>query len=114
MRTKSTTISITRRGARSAARSDGWGPCSVRMLPQLGQEVAELDEQDDADEDADRRDPAVVEHVVGEPGRAERDGDGREQPHGLALREAVVDEAVRGVVLAALGHRAALERRGRP
>ena len=79
------------------------------MFPHLGEEVAELDEQDDADQDADRRYPAVAEHVVGESGRAERDSDRREQPHGLALREAVVDEPVRGVILPALRHRTALD-----
>ena len=72
------------------------------MLAQLRQEVAELHEEDDADEDADRRDPPVAEHVVGEPGRAERDRDGGEEPDRLLLREAVVDEAMGGVILAAL------------
>ena len=70
------------------------------MLPQLREEVAELDEEDDADEDADRSDATVVEDVVGEPGGAERDGNGREQCDGLALGEPVVDEAVRRVILA--------------
>ena len=40
--------------------------------------------------------------VVGEPGCPEGDADDREQRHRLLLREAVVDEPVRRVVLAAL------------
>ncbi len=96
------TSSARRRGSSSARTSDGRAVVRVRALPQLGEEVAELDEEHDADEHADGGDLAVVEDVVREPGCPEGDADDRQECHRLLFREAVVDQPVRRVVLAAL------------
>ena len=74
-------------------------------LLEVAQEAPELHEQDEGHEHAERGQAAVVEHVVRQRGRADRRRHEREQEHGLRLREAVVDEPVRGVVPAALRDR---------
>ena len=111
MRRKSTTTSRSRRGSKTSARqSDGSGAfgSAARALLEIAQEASELDEQDEGDEHAERGQPAVVEHVVGERRRPDRRRHEREQEHGLRLREAVVDEPMRRVVQAALRDRPSL------
>ena len=56
----------------------------------------------------ERRDRRPVEHVVGDRGGTERDGDQGQERNGARLGEPVVDEPVRGVILPALRHRAPL------
>ena len=75
----------------------------------VGQEARELDEQHEGREDADDREPEVVEHRVGETRAADAQRDQREQRDGVALREAVADEPMGGVVAAALVDRAPVE-----
>ena len=84
------------------------GTSAPLLLRELGEEAPELHEQREGDEHAESRDGRPVEHVVGDGCRPERDRDEGEQRHGLGLREAVVDETVRRVVLPALGHGAPL------
>ena len=64
--------------------------------------AAELHEQREGDEHADRGDPAVAERLVGEAGRAERRRDQRQQHDGSRLGDAERDEPVRAVVAPAL------------
>ena len=82
---------------------------AVRAPLDLADEARELDEQGEAEEDADGRDPGVVEDGVREARRAERRRHEREQDERTALREAAVDDPVRGVVAAALADRPSLE-----
>ena len=74
------------------------GLAAPLLLRELGEEAPELHEQGERDEDAERGHGRPVEHVVSDGGRAQRDGDQREQRDGLGLGQPVVDEPVRGVV----------------
>ena len=78
------------------------------VLGELGEEAPELDEERERDEHAERRDRRPVEHVVGDRGGAERDGDQGQERNRACLGEPVVDEPVRGVILPALCHRTPL------
>ena len=73
-RTKSTSTSTSRRGSNvSACRSEvSLLLAAAGALVEVAEEAAELDEEHEREEHADRRDARVVEHVVGEPRRAER------------------------------------------
>ena len=86
---------------------------SARAALEVDEEAGELHEQREGDEDADERDPVVAEHGVGERRAAEAGRDRGEQDDRAVLGEAAADEPVRGVVLAALVDRAALDARAR-
>ncbi len=81
---------------------------SARAFLEVAQEAAELHEQDEGEQDAECGQATVVQHVVGESGRADRSRDERQEQDGVRLREPVVDESVRRVVAASLAHRPAL------
>ena len=81
------------------------GPAPV----DVGEEARELDDHGERQEHADDGYLRVVDHRVRETRRTERGGDGREQDHRPAVRQAVVHEPVRAVVAAALVERAPLE-----
>ena len=109
---KSTSTSTSRRGFERSARQERGrraGVGAARALLEVAEEAGELDEDDERHEHADCGHPRVGERVVRERGRAEERRQQRQRGDGLLLREAVVDEAVRRVVGAALGDRPPLE-----
>jgi hypothetical protein len=93
-----------------AQRNVSWQRAAApRLFLEIGERTGELHEQDERHEDAEDRDAGVVEDVVGDRRGAECRGDDCQDAHRLSLGQAVVDESMRRVVLAALRHGASFE-----